>query len=338
MKKYDVVSIGAITVDMQLKAHDADLEAHGLKKGFSNMVDAKTAAVIAGELECSRNPGGPGTNVAAGVALRGGSVALTGKIGNDNNGTFITQRMKDHGVDFTPLLPDDPATGTTVILALTTPDKERSFAFAPGASMQMQPEDIDATMLSQAKITYIDSYLWQTENGRDTARHAAQTAKQSGGLVALALNDAEVVKTHQAEFYALAKSHADILVGDQREFMSLFKTATLEETLDAISAFGKTASMTMGKSGAFVAENGSITHIPAKTIDQSLVIDTNGAGDQFAAGFIYGLAQGKDAVASGKQGAEWASDVIQHFGAEPQVGKNAPKNIQNTPKGPKLAA
>jgi sugar/nucleoside kinase (ribokinase family) len=338
MKKYDVVSIGAITVDMQLKAHDADLDAHGLKKGFSNMVDAKTAAAIAGELECSRNPGGPGTNVAAGVALRGGTVALTGKIANDNNGKFITQRMKDHGVDFTPLLPDDPETGTTVILALTTPDKERSFAFAPGASMEMKPEDIDATLIAQGKITYIDSYLWQTEDGRAAVKHAAETAKRSGGLVALALNDAELVKTHQAEFHALAMSHADILVGDQREFMALFKAATLEETLDRISESGKTASMTMGRKGAFIAGGGSVTLVPAKTIDQSLVIDTNGAGDQFAAGFIYGLAQGKDALESGRQGAEWASDVIRHSGAEPQIGRNAPKNIQNHPKGPKRAA
>lgn len=338
MKKYDVVSIGAITVDLQLKAHDADLAAHGLRKGFSNLVSAKTAAEIAGELEYTRTPGGPGTNVAAGVALRGGAVALTGKIANDGHGQFITKRLQGHGADFTPLLSGNPATGTTAVLALTTPDKERTFAFAAGASMEMKPEDIDAALIAQAKITYIDSYLWLTEDGRAAVKHAAEAAKQSGGLVALALNDAELVKSHQAEFHALALSHADILVGDQREFMSLFKTATLEETLDAISAFGKTASMTMGKSGAFVAEGGSVTHVPAKTLDQSLVIDTNGAGDQFAAGFIYGLAPGKDAVESGRQGAEWASDVIQHFGAEPQVGKNAPKNIQNTPKGPKLAA
>ncbi len=323
---------------MQLTAQDADLAAHGLKKGFSNLVSAKAAAEIAGGLQCSRNPGGPGTNVATGVALRGGSVALTGKIANDDNGKFITQRMQDHGVDFMPLLPDDPATGTTVILALTTPDKERSFAFAPGASMQMKPEDIDAALLAQAKITYIDSYLWQTENGRETVHHAAETARQSGGRVVLALNDAHLVAQHRVAILALATSHADILVGDKGEFMALFGTGTVADTAAEIGKLNITASITAGAQGAYVVENGITTHIPVQKIDKTKIVDTNGAGDQFAAGFIYSLSQGKSAVEAGETGSKWAGDIIQHFGAEPKVGKNAPPNIQNPAQPLKPAA
>lgn len=337
-KKYDVVAVGAVVVDMQLNAQDADLAAHGLKKGLSNLVDAKTAFNIASGLKPARTPGGPGTNVAAGVALRGGSAALTGKVADDDHGKFITQRLTGHGVDFTPLPPQDAATSTTAVLALTTPDKERTFAFAAGASMQMKPEDIDAKLLSQAKITYIDSYLWLTADGKAAVREAAEITRQSGGLVALALNDATLVARNQPEFIALVKSHADILVGDKGEFMALFKTTTLEETLEAIKASNCTASMTMGKQGAYVVKDGAVAHVPARRIDQSLVIDTNGAGDQFAAGFIYGISKGLGLVESAQQGAQWASDVIQHFGAEPKVGRNAPSANQNTPKAPKTAA
>ncbi len=342
MKKYDLVCIGSITVDMQLAAQDADLAAHNLPKGFSTLVTAAEAKEIAGELKCSRNPGGPGTNVAAGVALRGGAVALTGKIANDDHGTFITQRMADHGVAFTPLLSDNPATGTTVILALTTPDRERSFASAPGASMEMRPEDIDTKLIAQGKITYFDSYLWLSETGRETVAFAADAAKQSGSLVALALNDAGLVARHQPAYLALALSHADILVGDKREFMALFATSTLEETIAKVQSLGVTASITAGAAGAYVIDAAGMTHVPAKLLDKAKIVDTNGAGDQFAAGFLYGLAQGKTAAEAGAMGAEWASDIIQHFGAEPKVGRNAPAirtgTIQNKPDAPKKAA
>lgn len=338
-KKYDVLAFGALVVDIQIASTDDTLDAHNLRKGFTNLVDAKTAnTILAAADQPKRSPGGPGTNVAAGIALRGGKAALAGKIAADDNGAFLTQRLQSHGIEFVPLLSDNPATGTTAVLALTTPDKERSFAFAAGASMEMRVEDIDQSLIRDAKIVYIDSYLWLTEDGRDAVRHAAAATKQAGGMLAVSLNDAKLVASHQAEFLALVKSHADIVVGDKREFMALFGTDTVEDTIDAVLGAKVTAAMTLGKQGAYVFKYGAYTQIPAKTIDQSLVVDTNGAGDQFAAGFIYGIAEGKDLVASAEQGASWASDVIRHFGAEPQVGRNAPAVNQNTPKPPKIAA
>ncbi|HYD17333.1 MAG TPA: adenosine kinase [Patescibacteria group bacterium] len=335
MKKYDVVALGAIVVDLQGTADDAHLEAHGIKKGLSNLVSHETVAKVSDNRIAARTPGGPGTSVAAGVALRGGSSALIGKIANDDHGNYLAARLQGHGIEFTPLL--SSSTGTTAVLALTTPDRERSFAFAAGASMELTPEDIDAKLIAQAKITYLDSYLWLTPNGKDTVHHAADLAKQNGGKVALALNDAHVVAANQPGFLALATSHADILVGDRGEFMALFKTVTLEETLEKMKALGVTAAITAGAAGAYIVEDGTVTHVPAKTIDKTLIVDTNGAGDQFAAGFLYGLAQGKPAAEAGGIGAEWASDVIRHFGAEPKTGKNA-ATIQNNPVPPKIAA
>lgn len=328
-KKYDIVALGAVVVDMQLRAEDGDLQKYGLKKGLSNLVDAKTAAQIEGGLEPSKTPGGPGVNVASGIALRGGSAAVIGKIANDNNGNFIAQRFRHHGIDYTPALCANPATATTAVLVLTTPDKERTFAFAAGASMELGPEDVDETIVAGAKIVYLDSYLWLTESGKEAVHHAADVARKSGGLVAIALNDAKLIEKNRAEFRALVKSHGDILVGDMKEFMALFGTTTLEETLEAVIDTKCRAAMTMGKQGAYIARYGAVALVPAANIDQSLVVDTNGAGDQFAAGYLYGIAQGKDMVASAEQGASWAADVIQHFGAEPKTGKNAPANIQN---------
>lgn len=317
-KAYDIVALSAICVDIQLQAEDAQLAAHGIKKGLSNLVSADTVAgIIAGQTPAI-TPGSPGANVAAGVALRGGKAALIGKIANDSHGKFFKTRVQGNSIHYTPLLAANDETATTALVVMTTPDKERSFAFAPGAGMQLQPEDIDAALMSNAKITYLDSYLWLTANGRDAVHHAATLAKQSGGLVALALNDAGVVAANQPGFLALAKSHADILVGDTKEFMTLFQTTTLEETLEAIRLSGKTASMTMGAKGAYVVEQGVATHVPANKIDPKLIVDTNGAGDQFAAGFLFGLAEGKPAPEAGRQGADWATAIIQHMGAEPR--------------------
>lgn len=333
-KTYDVVALSAICVDIQMKADDSHLANHGVQKGLTNLVSPQTVADIVAGHQPAITPGSPGANVAAGVALRGGSAALIGKIANDDHGNFFKSRVQGNNIHYTPLLAANDETSTTAVLVMTTPDKERTFAFAAGAGMKLQPEDIDATLISRAKITYLDSYLWLTESGKDAVHHAADLAKKSGGLVALALNDAGVVAANQPAFLALAASHADILLGDQKEFMALFQTATLEETLAAIVASGKTASLTMGAKGAYAVENGVAQHVPANKIDPALIIDTNGAGDQFAAGFLYGLASGKPAAEAARQGADWATEIIQHMGAEPKRPENAapaPRNLKNVP-------
>jgi len=333
-KTYDVVALGAVVVDVQLQADDKHLEAFGIQKGLSNLVSSATVDKIADGLSPRKSAGGPGANVAAGIALRGGSSALIGKIANDDNGTFLAQRFADNGIDYTPLLSTNPATGTTAVLVMTTPDKERTFAFAAGASMELAPEDIDASLVANAKITYLDSYLWLTDSGREAVHHAANLAEHAGGKIALALNDAKIVENNRAAFFALAKSHADILVGDMKEFMTLCGTTTLEDTAQVIADLGCTAAITAGAKGAYVVDGGTVTHVPAQKIDKEKIVDTNGAGDQFAAGFIYGLSQGMTPVESATQGTLWASDIIQHFGAEPKFGKTAPPAIQNPAPNP----
>ncbi len=320
-KKYDVVALSAICVDIQIMADESVLKKHKLQKGFTNAVNAKSIERLTKGTQGLKTTGSPGGNVTAGIALRGGASALIGKIANDNNGKFFAARASAHGIAYTPVISTNAKTVTTCAVIVTTPDKERSFAFISGAGLELTPEDVDHTLIAKAKITYLDSYLWLSASGKDSVHHAAALAKKSGSKVAIALNDANVVERNSAAFLALARSHGDILLGDQREFMKLFGTSTMEETVQAIHALGCIAAITAGAQGAYVVYDGIVTHIPANKVAN--IVDTNGAGDQFAAGFLYGLAQGKSVPDAARQGASWASDIIQHMGAEPKVGKNA---------------
>ncbi len=319
-KKYDVTAIGAVCVDAQVIGDDALLERYNLVKAASN--DAGTEArKYASDDSLAKTTGGPGTNIAAGIALRGGNAALVGKVAGDELGSFFTARVQSFGIEYTAVLAEKSDVGTSFVMVVTTPDKERTFACYNGASLAMTPEDVDASLIANSKITYLDSYLWLSETGKESVQHAAELAKQSGGLVALSLNDRNIVAKNREEFLALAATHADILVGDMKEFAALFGTSSLEETAEAVNTLGLTASITAGAKGAYVIENGAMTHVPAQKIAN--LVDTSGAGDAFAAGFLYGLAQGKSAPDAGALGASWAADIIQHFGAEPRIGKNA---------------
>ena len=328
-KRFDVVAIGALCVDAQVIGDDALLDRHALVKAASNDVGAEALKRITSEPDLPKTAGSPGANVTAGIALRGGNAALIGKVAGDELGAFFATRVQSFGVDYTPVLAEKGETGTTFIMVVTTPDKERTFACYNGAGLTLRPEDVDPSMIKNAAITYLDSYLWLSESGKETVHHAADLAKQSGSRIAVSLNDRGIIANNREAFLALATSHADILLGDQKEFGALFGTTTLEDTVAAVNRLGITASITAGAKGAYVVENGVMTHVPANKVER--IVDTSGAGDAFAAGFLYGLSQGKAAADAATIGAGWASEIIQHFGAEPRIGKNAPA-ITSGPK------
>lgn len=324
-KKYDVVALSALCVDAQVPGDDELLEQHKLVKAASNDVGAEALKRITADPDLPKTAGSPGANIAMGIALRGGNVALIGKIANDPLGEFFAARVQSFGVEYTAVLAEGADIGTTFIMVVTTPDKERTFACYNGAGLMLAPEDVDAAAVGNAKITYLDSYLWLSESGRDTVWHAAGLAKQSDGLVALSLNDKHIVEKNREEFFDLATTHADILVGDLKEFGALFGTTTLEETAAEVRKYGLIASITAGAKGAYVIEDGVMTHVPACKVER--IVDTSGAGDAFAGGFLYGLSQGKTAPEAGAIGASWAADIIQHPGAEPKIGKNTGPSV-----------
>lgn len=322
-KIYDIVALSAACVDIQIAGDDELLVLCGMKKGLSNAVAPETLGAILGGNVLGKSPGSPGINVTSGVSLRGGAAALIGKIANDDLGAFLTKRVTDNGTAYTPVITEDAATGC--LAAVTTSDKERTFAFLPDAACyRLAPEDIDETLIAQSKLVYLDAFLWLSESGRAAIRHAAEIAKKNDTKVVMALNNADLVAHNREAFFAFACKYADILVGDRREFMALLDEQHLGKALLTLNDYRFTASLTMGAQGAYILHAGELTAIPAQKLSAEEVIDTNGAGDQFAAGFLFGIAQGKTAKESGLQGAAWASDVIRHLGAEPKVGRNAP--------------
>ncbi len=325
-KKYDIVAVSALCLGIQVKADDEMLKKSALQKIFSNAVSAGKLKKLAQGDILSKAPGSPGCNVATGIVLRGGIAAIIGKVANDNNGTFVAERIAVNGVTYAPVISDKPKAVTTCVLALTTPDKERTFAFVDSAAGHLAPEDIDVSLIAKSKITYLDSFLWDTDSGANAVRFAAAEAKREGGVVAIALNEARLVARKREHYLALAQSHGDVLLGDQREFSQLFGTSTFEETVEAVHKLGCIAAITAGEMGAYIVDAKTVTFIPSIKVEK--VVDTNGAGDAFAAGFLFGLAQGKSPCRCGRQGALWASEIIQHIGAEPKVDRKAPSITQ----------
>jgi sugar/nucleoside kinase (ribokinase family) len=328
-KKFNVTAIGALCVDASVAGDDELLARHGLVKAASNDVGAAGLERITADPGLPKTAGSPGANVAMGISLRGGKAALVGKIANDEGGNFLAARLQSFDIDYTPVIAADAAKGTTLVMVVTTEDKERTFACYNGAGLDLMPEDIDEKLIRHAAVVYLDSYLWLSESGRETVQHAAALAKQSGALVALSLNDAGIVAANREAFLELARSHADILLGDRKEFMALLGTQTWEETEAALKNFGRIASVTAGAKGAHIFADGEITHVPALKIGR--IVDTSGAGDSFAAGFLYGISEGKSPADSARQGAAWAAAMVQQAGAEPKVGKNAPQAPQKPP-------
>lgn len=326
-KPFDVVALGAIAVDLQVEAHENTIDDHGLQKSFTNTVSPEKQAIIAasGGTLVLRAAGGAGGNVVCGIAAHGGSAALVGKIGNDDHGQFYANRMREHGVHYQPLLPADGTIPTTSIMVLMTPDRERTFAFVPGAGVHLTPDDIDESLIAQAKIVYLDAYLWLSETGRHTVHHAADVAKGLGTKVAIAINDAKLTEINRVALLDLAQKHGDIIVGDRREFMALMGT----DNLDDAFALAKTLlphcviSVTAGAKGALIFDQGTVTAVPAVKVEK--IADTNGAGDQFAAGLLHGLATGKTPVEAAHQGAHWAAEIIQKIGAEPHLRGSSTK-------------
>lgn len=328
-KIYAVTAIASVTIDISMTGDDALLNTHGLSKGISTeMPTQKLYALIAGHID-NRSPGGPGCNVANGIALRGGKAAMIAKVGKDVMGAWLAQRINENGTHFMPVT--HPEIPTTILAAISTPDGERTFAHPDNAAgYQLGPEDIDEDLIRNSSIVYLDSYLLFNECGREATRQAAEIARKNGVRVALALNNVPLVIDNRESLLKIARENKAILLGDQNEFMALYNKPNLGLTMLAVNDDSLTAAITMGKDGAHIIHEKTLYHVPANKIDN--IVDTNGAGDQFAAGFLHGMATGMSAPDSGRQGALWASQVIQHKGAEPKVGLRA----QNaTPKAPK---
>lgn len=313
---FDVAGIGNAIVDVLAHADDHMLTRLGLEKGVMTLVDADRAeAIYAGMgpgVECS---GGSAANTIAGLAALGGTAAFIGKVKDDQLGGVFRHDLRTQGVVFdTPAALDGTSTARCMILV--TPDAQRTMQTFLGACVELGPEDIDADLLGRSQVTYLEGYLWDPPQAKEAFRKAATVAHAAGRKVALSLSDPFCVERHRAEFLELMADHIDILFANEAEITALYKT-DLDGAIRQLKDHVGVAALTRGAKGSVVTDGTTVVSCSAEPV--SAVVDTTGAGDLYAAGFLYGYTQGRDLGTCARLGGICAAEIIGHIGARPAV-------------------
>ncbi len=313
--RFDVIAIGNAIVDILVHADDEFLNTHGLIKGAMALVDAETAAALydkAGPaIECS---GGSAANTIAGLASLGGRCAFVGKVRDDQLGGVFAHDMRAIGVHFdTPAAAHGAATATSLVLV--TPDAERTMQTYLGACVDLGPGDVIADEIGGAEVTYLEGYLWDPPAAKEAFIKAADLAHGAGRKVALSLSDPFCVDRHRDAFAELVSKHVDILFANEDEILSLYQAETFDAALQAVRGQCEIAALTRGAKGCVVVRGDEVHIIDAEPV--GTVVDTTGAGDAFAAGFLHGYTQGEKLAIAARMGNIAAAEVISHLGARP---------------------
>lgn len=313
---FDVAGIGNAIVDVLSHADDAKLQALGLSKGVMTLIDAGQAEAIYGQMgpgvECS---GGSVANSIAGLAALGGKGAYIGKVKDDQLGQVFRHDLRSLGVAFDTAAANDGA-ATARCLILVTPDAQRTMQTFLGACVALGPDDIDETVIANAKVTYLEGYLWDPPQAKEAFRKAARIAHEAGRKVALSLSDPFCVDRHRAEFLELLADHVDIVFANEAEITSLYQT-DFDDALRQVRGHCDIAAITRSEKGSVVISGDQVVVQGAEPVSQ--VVDTTGAGDLYAAGFLYGLTQGRDLGTAARLGGICAAEIISHVGARPEA-------------------
>jgi sugar/nucleoside kinase (ribokinase family) len=317
MQDHDVVAIGNALVDIIGHCDDAFLASNGCSKGSMRLVDAPTVeqlyAAMGPGIEIS---GGSAANTVAGVASFGGKAGFIGKTATDQLGEVFRHDIRAAGVTFdTPAAGDGEPTGRSLILV--TPDGQRTMHTFLGASQHLGNGEVDAGLVRSARILYLEGYLFDRPDAKAAFREAADIAAKAGRQVALTLSDPFCVDRHRAEFLELVRKSVDILFANEAEITSLYETASFEAAAEHAQADTRLAALTRSDKGSVILSSGKTIEIPAAPVDA--VVDTTGAGDLYAAGFLFGVARDLPLETAGKLGSLAAAEIISHVGARPQV-------------------
>ncbi len=313
----DVVAIGNAIVDVLAPADDALVERLGLAKGAMNLVDAdESARIYAAIGPAVEQSGGSAANTCAGIASFGGTAGFVGRVRDDQLGEVFAHDLRSIGVRFETLA---ATTGlaTARSMILITPDAHRTMCTFLGAAAELEPEDVPASLIESGAITYLEGYLWDQPSAKAAIRHSAATAHAAGRRVAFTLSDSFCVERHREEFLALIENDVDVLFANEAEITALYETDDFDVAAAAVQRHCEIAALTRSEKGAVITDPGGVHVIPAEPISQ--LVDTTGAGDQFAAGFLYGLTHGLAVAESGRLGALAAAEVIEHVGPRPET-------------------
>jgi sugar/nucleoside kinase (ribokinase family) len=314
---YDVLGIGNAIVDVLARTDDEFLRLNRLAKGAMSLIDAERAEALyqamGGAVECS---GGSCANTMAGIASLGGKAAYVGKVRDDGLGWTFRHDIHATGVDFeTPAATSGPPTARCLIFV--TPDAQRTMNTYLGACVTLGPADIDTAVVAAAQVTYIEGYLWDAPAAKAAVRKAMDAAHAAGRKVSMTLSDAFCVDRWRAEFVDLVRTRIDVLFANETELLSLYQVKTFDEALQAVRRDGKVAALTRSARGSVVVRGEEVHVVDAARVRQ--VVDTTGAGDLYAAGFLYGLTRDMPLAECARIGGVAAAEVISHFGARPET-------------------
>lgn len=323
--KYNVLGIGNAIMDVIAPVGDEILVQENITKGGMTLVDEGRALALHKTFKghsssLSEVAGGSGANTIAGIAGLGVSSAYVGKVADDGVGQRFTESLRSEGV-FANTAPLKNGAATARCLIAVTPDGERSMSTFLGANTSFGVKDIDADLIRSADITYLEGYLFDTDAQKAAFVKASEIATAAGRKVALTLSDDFCVGRHRASFLHLVENHVDILFANKDEMLSLYEIDDLGEALRRVWKTGTTAAVTRSEKGSVIIDNGEIHEVAA--IPVSKVIDTTGAGDQYAAGVLAGRAMNMSWKDAGRLGSICAAEVISHYGARPETDIHA---------------
>ena len=316
-KSLDVVGIGNAIVDVLVQVDDDLLDRFELTKGTMALVDEQQAERLYGSvgpgLETS---GGSAANTLAGIAQLGGRAGFIGRVRDDQLGGIFAHDIRAVGARFdTPAATAGPSTARCLILV--TPDAQRTMCTYLGASVGLDPGDLDLDLVAQARVLYLEGYLWDSDEAKRAFIAAAEVARANGAEVALSLSDAFCVERHRDSFQELVDGHVDILFANEMEITSLYKANSFEEAADQVRGRCRVAALTRSEQGSLIL-NGDGTHV-VEPFKLGPLVDTTGAGDLYAAGFLHAYCQGQPLVDCGRLGSLCAGQVVTQLGPRPQA-------------------
>lgn len=319
--EYALLAIGNALLDVLSHATDAFIEEqhqkHGMERGAMTLINEHRAIELYNDMgPAIEVSGGSAGNTMACFASLGGKGAYIGKVADDQLGMVFRHDLKTIGVhyDTTPLVLSAP-TGRCLILV--TPDGERTMNTCLGAAVELTPDDIDDGLVASAAVTYLEGYLFDPQHAKEAFVKAATIARKAGRKVALTLSDPFCVERHRKDFLTLIDNHVDILFANEEEIKSLYNVLEWSDVRAAIDRKCDMAVLTRSEKGAVVFHNDDIYEIPAEKVNK--VVDTTGAGDAFAAGFLYGYTEGMNPGECARIGAIAAAEIISHMGPRPET-------------------
>lgn len=316
-KKYQVVGIGNAVVDVIARAEDTFLDLMGIQKGIMQLVERERAETLyAAMKERVQTPGGSVANTLAGLGNLGLRTAFIGRVHDDALGRFYADAMEKDGTDFVnPPVPGGELP-TSRSMIFVSPDGERSMNTYLGISAELGPEDVSEDVAAEAEVVFLEGYLFDKDKGKDAFIRTARTCRAAGGKAGIAISDPFCVERHRDDFLNLIENEMDYVIGNEAEIMSLYQNNDLEADLAAVSAICPLVVCTRSGDGVSIIRDGARVDIPVQKV---VPVDATGAGDQFAAGFLYGLATGRDMETSGQMGCAAAAEVISHIGPRPEA-------------------